>query len=100
MVPIRLCTVHTPCTSNLFYIFNHLPVHTCHMVTQVALLALEVVRRALGVLRDTTKVVEAWQEAGPCLAPRPDVAPVPPDTPKILPVVHLAWQHAMAVLQV
>lgn len=70
------------------------------MHVQAALLALEVVHRALGVLCDTTKVVEAWQEAEQCLAPRPGVPPVPPDTPKLLPVVHLAWQHAMAVLQV
>lgn len=68
---------------------------------RASLLAADVCAAALGTLRGTTAVVDGWRDGlEPAVQPRSAITPVPPDTPKLLPAVHLAWAPTMAALRV
>ena len=68
---------------------------------QVLLLAMGAVRAALRALRATSAVADVTeQRIEPLVRGRAAVGPVPPETPKLLPVVHILWAPLMHALKV
>ncbi len=55
---------------------------------------------AFRVLRDTTRGAEGVEAIGDTAAKRDLVAAVAPETPRLLPAVHVLWQPLMAALHV
>ena len=67
---------------------------------QVALLALEVGQLALEALRDTTAALDTQEDRiAPLVRPKASVEPVAPETPKLLPAVHVFWGTFAASLK-
>ena len=55
---------------------------------------------AFRVLRDTTRGAEGVEAIGETAAKRDLVTAVAPETPRLLPAVHVLWQPLMAALHV
>ena len=67
---------------------------------QVALLALEVGQLALVALRDTTAALDLQEDRiAPLVRPKASIEPVAPETPKLLPAVHMFWGTLAASLK-
>ena len=67
---------------------------------QVALLATDVSLAAFRVLRDTTRGAEGLEAISETAAKRELVTAIAPETPRLLPAVHVLWQPLMAALHV
>ncbi len=67
---------------------------------QVALLALEVGQLALLALRETTAALDVQEDRiAPLVRPKASIEPVAPETPKLLPAVHVFWGTLAASLK-
>ena len=55
---------------------------------------------AFRVLRDTTRGAEGVEAIGETAAKRDLVTTIAPETPRLLPAVHVLWQPLMAALHV
>ena len=66
----------------------------------MALLAIDVSLAAFRVLKDTTHGAEGVEAVGETAAKRELVTAVAPETPRLLPAVHVLWQPLMAALNV
>ena len=67
---------------------------------QVALLAMDVSLAAFHVLRDTTRGAEGIEAIRETAQKRELMAAIAPETPRLLPAVHVLWQPLMAALHV
>ena len=68
---------------------------------QAALLAMEVCVWGLSALQDTTAALDLFEQViTPHLAREDAIQPVQPDTPKMLPSVHVMWGFLVTALQV
>ncbi|KAK9820989.1 hypothetical protein WJX81_002818 [Elliptochloris bilobata] len=67
---------------------------------RVALLALEVGQLALVALRDTSAALDLHENRiAPLVRPKSSIEPVAPETPKLLPAVHVFWGTLAATLK-
>ena len=68
---------------------------------QVLLLAIEVSVTSLRALQATSAVLDALEyRIEPCIRKKDAVAPLPPETPQLLPAVHLLWAPLLVALKV
>lgn len=68
---------------------------------QVALLALDVGQLALQVLGQVSTVLDTQERRiAPCVQPKNNIEPVAPETPQLLPAVHVFWSTLATSLKV
>ena len=71
------------------------------MLCQVGLLALKVGHAALRALHSTTAALELYENViSPVISQQEGVQPTPPDTPPMLPSVHMLWGPLVGALRV
>ena len=72
-----------------------------HVLRQVGLLALKVGHVALRALHSTTAALDLYEQViVPVTSKQEGVQPPPPDTPQMLPSVHILWGSLVGALRV
>ena len=71
------------------------------MLVQVAVLAMRVGQVGLNALQATTKALDLYEQViEPHTSKQEGVQPPPPDTPQLLPSVHIIWSPLIGALKV
>ena len=77
------------------------PLSLAVLMLQVGLLALKVGHGALRALHSTTAALDLYEQViSPVTSKQEGVRPPPPDTPQLLPSVHVLWGALVGALKV